>query len=301
LAENEDELKELIRLLKKLLSRRYSYGYRVGQYLHRPRPYKPRLGSRANFYKPTRYEERAYSRPQQDYKPKPTSTTSYAGRPWTEPQIYRPSERLVYDPEVKQLLQRIEKHLEPDVEEMLEKLEENPELYDEISERLLAKINEERVEKAAEINSEENERAEEINSEQAESEVSDEAKREENENAELVEESDEGGAEELAENEDLLKDEFLGDEAVPEGVEANELSGESAELPLEEALEPSEELSTSEAVEDIEPSSSEAEFDLEPVTEALEALDLSPLEAELYPELEALEAEERLEAEDIEG
>jgi len=90
----------------------------------------------------------------------------------------------------------------------------------------------------------------------------------------------------ITENEDLLKDEFLGDEAVPERVEAEESSGEFAELPLEEAL---------------EPSSSEAEFDVEPVTEALEALDLSSLEAELYPELEALEAEERAEAEGIEG
>ena len=63
-------------------------------------------------------------------------------KPRTEPQIYKPRERIIYNPEVKQLLQRIESHLKPDAKQMLKQLEENPELYDEISDKLLAKMNE---------------------------------------------------------------------------------------------------------------------------------------------------------------
>jgi hypothetical protein len=49
--------------------------------------------------------------PETKYNPKPERPSFSGGKVWSEPTHYNPKERLVYDPEVKALLQRIEKNL----------------------------------------------------------------------------------------------------------------------------------------------------------------------------------------------
>jgi len=97
----KEELKELIKLLRKLLR-----GYRS-----RP-PYGPRirrLGSVGRYYAPPRYP--VYRGYREDAKPKVDRPASYP-KPRLEPEARPYRERLVYDPEVKEVLERIEGHLE---------------------------------------------------------------------------------------------------------------------------------------------------------------------------------------------
>ncbi|MEM3368492.1 MAG: hypothetical protein QW193_01175 [Nitrososphaerales archaeon] len=129
----DEKLEELIRLLKKI---KRSYVPR-GAYrpISKPIRYKPRL---RNYAIPSvKYREEPKYRAS---KERPSSYT----KPWSEPIQYQQKERLIYDPEVKRILERIEKHLssKPDVEEMIKQLESNPELYSKISDRLLERMNE---------------------------------------------------------------------------------------------------------------------------------------------------------------
>ena len=97
-------------MLRRLISRNY-----------KPRIYKPKI--RDLIYKP---KDGGYSKNPSKYimhhnfkyqpEPKPKipadKPSSYRGSPWKEPVNYKPEkERLVYDPEVKQLLRSIDEHL----------------------------------------------------------------------------------------------------------------------------------------------------------------------------------------------
>jgi hypothetical protein len=88
--------------------------------------YRSRLGRPAAGYRgggggskvspklnPRSYQRpRGYATPEPKYNPKPEkSSYGGGGGKSSEPTIYRPSEKVVYDPEVKGLLQKIEKHL----------------------------------------------------------------------------------------------------------------------------------------------------------------------------------------------
>jgi hypothetical protein len=134
----EEELEKLIRELRRTLTK-ISYRPRSG-YGQRP-GYTPR-----NYMQRRSYEARHDFRyhPEQNQKPKQERPSYHGGKIWTEPTPYRPEkERIVYDPEVKDLLRRIEKHLiesKPDAEEIVRRLESDPELYREISERLMERM-----------------------------------------------------------------------------------------------------------------------------------------------------------------
>jgi len=134
----EEELKELIKELKKALARisytpRSSYKAKL--------QYAPRGYARKQSYA-VRHDFRYH--PEPNPKPKEEKPSYHGGKVWTEPTPYKlEKERLVYDPEVKELLKRIEKHLaesKPDAEELLKQLESNPELYNEISEKLMERM-----------------------------------------------------------------------------------------------------------------------------------------------------------------
>jgi hypothetical protein len=109
---------------------------------------------------------RSYATTEPKYNPKPEkSSYGGGGGKSSEPTIYRPSEKVVYDPEVKGLLQKIEKHLTKvlpeaekpkqdaehgdldklDVEELTKILEEgkDPEVLKKLLEKELAESNEE--------------------------------------------------------------------------------------------------------------------------------------------------------------
>jgi hypothetical protein len=110
---------------------------------------------------PKAYERsQSYAKPELKYNPKPEKISFGGGKPWSEAEVYRPRERIVYDPEVKSLLQKIEKHLakalseaEKDVEtrdldkldkeELTKLLEESkdPEVLKKLLERELVEIN----------------------------------------------------------------------------------------------------------------------------------------------------------------
>jgi hypothetical protein len=91
--------------------------------------------------------------PKPKYNPKPRILSS-GGKPWTEPKHYEPKERIVYDPEVKNLLQKIEKHLKDavenknleqmDIDELLTSLEDKYDrgVYEKLLEKQLEEINE---------------------------------------------------------------------------------------------------------------------------------------------------------------
>jgi hypothetical protein len=96
-----------------------------------------------------------YSGLPKQYNPKLRTALSWSGgKPWTEPKHYEPKERIVYDPEVKNLLQKIEKHLkgavenknleQMDIDELLTSLEEKYDrrFYEKLLEKQLEEINE---------------------------------------------------------------------------------------------------------------------------------------------------------------
>jgi cytochrome c551/c552 len=94
-----------------------------------------------------------YARTNEQKYPLLKSSSQAGARPWTEPAVYRPPERLVYDPDVKHLLEKIEAHLrldtetksleELDVDELLSRLQQkyNGEAYGKLLEKLLEEIN----------------------------------------------------------------------------------------------------------------------------------------------------------------
>lgn len=110
--------------------------------------------ARANI-KPYPKTMRPYSElPKQKYNPKPKPALNLSrGKPWNEPPTYKPRERLVYDPEVKNLLQKIEKHLKDgfesknleqmDIDELLTSLEKKYDrrVYEKLLEKQLEEIN----------------------------------------------------------------------------------------------------------------------------------------------------------------
>ena len=107
---DESELRKLIKMLRRLISGNY-----------KPRIYKPKI--RDLIYKPkgggyrkspSKYIMHHNFKYQPEPKPKipADKPSSYRGSPWKEPVNYKPEkERLVYDPEVKQLLRSIDEHL----------------------------------------------------------------------------------------------------------------------------------------------------------------------------------------------
>jgi len=125
----------------------YGRNYRSGSYKEvnayrpqMPRAYAPRHGI---------HPAQAYGQPkvigqEQSYRPKVERLSYSSGKVWTEPTPFRlEKERLVYDPEVKELLKRIEDrlaNLEPDAEQILKAIEKHPELYDELSDILMEKM-----------------------------------------------------------------------------------------------------------------------------------------------------------------
>jgi len=184
--------------------------------------------------------------------------------------IYRTKERLVYDPEVKHLLEKIERNLraEPREEDVLKLLEEDPELYEKISERLNGKLEPEEgvEEKASEENRNEpleDLKIEAANNDDAETKVE----------AEPLEERAQDESLENAEPlESLVEPNYASELDAAEDMEAQNFSSIESELYQE---------------------SSESKMEPTETLEQIEAQDLSMLEAELYTEpLESTEESE---------
>jgi hypothetical protein len=260
--DEKGELEEILKLLRELTKRssndRSKPAYRSRGYRLTPRPLGGGYIAKTHHQTPrTEYRSEAKT----NYNPKPERQGSYSARPWSEPAIYRPRERLVYDPEVKQILKNIEQKLgsELDGEEILRQLESNPELYERLVERLNEGVDKPEESELAE---DEDEKASEHKPEL------DEQNREE-ENGEAREK---GGLENFPTGESQVRD----------GLEG---SLEDAESTLEEkeGTEPINEVTeTQSGFSAPEPSSE--------VIEQIEAQDLSSLEAELYREpLEPIE------------
>jgi hypothetical protein len=114
-----DDLRKLLTELLKLYRQSYLHG-----------PYARRSGGT----KPVKYYREHNFR----YQPEPKYQPKYQPRDnqprVIEKEMYIPKERLVYDPEVKKLLEEIRDRLEPDEQEILEKLESSPELLERLSE-----------------------------------------------------------------------------------------------------------------------------------------------------------------------
>ena len=158
LVSDREELKRLIGLLRSSISNRGGYrssrGYR-GSGGYRGSRYRGRSGYG---YRPSRYSRQHDFRygPEPKFAPKQERQSQYTGRPWSEPTQYREKERLVYDPDVKRLLEKIESHLrnesgtenrnldEMDADDLLLKLEEkyDHEVHEKLLEKLLEEINE---------------------------------------------------------------------------------------------------------------------------------------------------------------
>jgi hypothetical protein len=252
--------------------------------------YRSRLGRPAAGYRgggggskvsprlnPRSYQrQRSYATPEPKYNPKPEKS-SYGGGgvKSSEPTIYRPSEKVVYDPEVKSLLHKIEKRLTKvlpeaenpkqdaehgdienlDAEELTKILEEgqDPEVLKKLLEKELAESNEEEpVPKLAQL-----EKAGQLDGEpKPETEVPAEPKKED------VEVKEEGEASE--------KDaEPLPAETEREGVEElPAIEQEPIEPLLEEAIKP-----------EVQPEPLESlEAEVKPELE----LALEPIESELF-------------------
>jgi len=310
LVSDREELKRLIGLLRSSMSNRGGYrssrGYR-GSGGYRGSRYRGRGGYG---YRPSRYSRQHDFRygPEPKFAPKQERQSQYTGRPWSEPTQYREKERLVYDPDVKRLLEKIESHLrnetgtenrnldEMDADDLLLKLEEK---YDhEVHEKLLEKLLEEINEAEPELMSEDTDaqdketdrtvggtEASEDNVERKEDEIEDENHRIEsdlsNESKVKVDDAEDDFLKDMSlENEtEVLRDM----EAEEELNKANPMESRPTELP--------------ETIETVGVESVQTEpID---VVVQIEAEDLSPLEAELYPDLiEPMEAEE---AENVEG
>jgi hypothetical protein len=263
--DGKEKLEEIIRLLRKLLSRN-DYDprieYRASRHMlpiargggYRPKNYFPR---HYEAYQGLGSETKRYERKEKH--------SVYLVKPWNEPMRYQPKERIVYDPEVKQILKSIEQKLssEPNAEEVLRQLENNPEFYEKLVERL--------------NNDLESSEANEPDLDQG---------AEEEANYEAGEQSLEGA-------EESIDQENSGE--VEPSIESEQEHAE-AEAEVEEELprSPSEvEISSEPSQETIEPQVEELGSE---VIEQIEAQDLSSLEAELYQEpLEPLEIEPELE------
>ena len=122
----EEKIEELISLLKKLIYEKSK--------LYRPRSYRPRMRLRlTNPYvqRRMRYVTREHESKRSEKQ------ASYVIRVRSEPE-YRPRERLVYDPDVKKLLEKIERNVsdfKEEVESILNELE-NPEVHERLLEIL---------------------------------------------------------------------------------------------------------------------------------------------------------------------
>ena len=68
--------------------------------------------------------------PEPKYNPKPEKPSFSGGKIWSEPKANYPKERLVYDPEVKAILQRIEKNLRETVNSEPKENQEEPSPYE---------------------------------------------------------------------------------------------------------------------------------------------------------------------------
>jgi len=258
--DEKEKLEEIIRLLRKLLSRN---------------DYNPRLSYRASkhnlpiagggSYKPKNYFPQHYKAYQgsglksetKRYETKERASV-YSAKPWNETMQYQPKERLVYDPEVKQILKNIEQKLssEPEVEEILRQLENNPELYEEFVERLskdLEKLETNESDLGEEVEKEVKYEASEQNLKETEEPVNQEPSEELESSIETEQEH--------------VGTETKVEEEVPEDLSEVEILTESTQ----------------------EESGYQFEEPNSEVIEEIEAQDLSSLEAELYP-LEPIES-----------
>jgi hypothetical protein len=311
LGKDEEKLEEILRLLKELTKKSSNDGskpaYRSRGYRLTPKPSGGGYISRNHQIPRIEYKSEAKT----NYNPKPERQGSYS-RPWSEPTVYRPRERLVYDPEVKQILKNIEQKLssEPEAEEILRQLEDNPELYEKLVERLSedlekSEANEpdlgEEIEKEGRSEGSEQspEEAEESIDQESSEEVNEKTEKEdgwiENEQREIIERlgitPDEEGNVELEEVLEKLGEEDgmaifpLGRLEVDEKSEAmqdepNEVGSETRETEIE-----AQQIERPEIIGPVEEPNEE-------VIEKIEAQDLSLLEEELYQEpLEPMEPE----------
>jgi hypothetical protein len=270
----KEKLEEIIRLLRRLLSRD---------------DYKPRLEYRASRhnlpiarggggYRPRNYFSQHYQAYQgsrlrgeaKSYEAK-EKAGSYSAKTWNEPMQYQPRERIVYDPEVKRILKSIEQKLslEPNAEEILRQLENNPELYEKLVERLGNDLE-----------------SSEANEPDLDQGAEEEAKYEASEQG--LEEAEESIDQESSKEAKPSIDEVLQKDAEVEAKIEEESLESSSEAEI--STEPFREAKPS---EEIEPQVEELSNG---VIEEIEAQDLSSLEAELYQEpLEPLEIEPELE------
>ncbi|MEM5853683.1 MAG: hypothetical protein QW228_04920 [Candidatus Aenigmatarchaeota archaeon] len=292
----------MIRLLKKLVEGRYARGAYRGSGAYRlqlPKAYGGRQAVQAyNQPKPMQSQE-------QSFKPKIERQSYSSGKVWTEPTPYRPEkERIVYDPEVKTLLKRIEDrlaNLEPDTEQLLQAIRKHPELYDELSDVLMRRMLEdsERLEAAFLQEKQEESRAEDQSEDKAAVDYAEDTN-------ELLEteptESDMQEEKEEPENVEELQDaEQLPAEAIPEETmievepmesAANEEVSEDDEFWRDLYLENEADVLREMRAEE------ELEANADKAVEEITSQDLSELEAELYTEIaeDDAEAEEGVES-----
>jgi hypothetical protein len=139
--DEKEKLEEIIRLLRKFLSKD-DYNPRVS---HRASKHNLPVargggGYKSKSYFPQHYQAYQGSGLKSEAKRYETKekASSYSAKTWNEPMQYQPRERIVYDPEVKRILKSIEQKLgsDPEAEEILRQLENNPELYEKVVEKL---------------------------------------------------------------------------------------------------------------------------------------------------------------------
>jgi len=118
--DEKEKLDEIIRFLRKLLSKEDDYRPRLESRTSR---HKLAVARGGGSYKPRNYFPQHYqayqgSRLKSEEKRYETreKTSSYSAKHWNEPMQYQPRERLVYDPEVKQILKSIEQKLSSELE-----------------------------------------------------------------------------------------------------------------------------------------------------------------------------------------
>jgi hypothetical protein len=261
--DEKEKLEEIIRLLRKLLSKddyKPRVSYRASKH---NLPIARGGGYKSRNYFPQHYQDYQSPRLRSEEKKYETKekASSYSAKSWNEPMQYQPRERLVYDPEVKQILKSIEQKLssEPEAEEILRQLEDNPEFYEKLVERLSNYL------ESSETN--------EPNLDQG---VEEEVKYEVSEQG--LEEAEESIDQENSRGVELSVEAAAKVEELQESASEAEISSE----PSQEVIEPQLE----------EPDSV--------VVEQIEAQDLSSLEAELYqepiePEAEPVEPTQRSE------
>ncbi|MEM2914590.1 MAG: hypothetical protein QXH91_04230 [Candidatus Bathyarchaeia archaeon] len=280
----DEKLEELIRLLKK--SKRSCVPRGSYRPISKPIRYNPRL---RNYAIPSlKYREEPKYRAS---KERPSSYT----KPWSEPIQYQQKERLIYDPEVKRILERIEKHLssKPDVEEMIKQLESNPEVYSKISDRLLEKMNEDSEKLEEEVKKAYTETG-------AKDVEIDNDKKESDTDRIDIEKKDEFSESVTSEEEKFEAEESLEDKEEAESVETDEKQEvEAAEdikvqdiesLP-ENVNEGESPVETQETIEQVEPNDEAEELPVESFDQSIE---------ELYSELYEIESEPIEEVEHIE-